>query len=613
MTLETSNTNEIHVPVLIVGGGGCGLSSSIFLSNLKIESLLVERYSKPSPMPKARYLNQRTMEIFRQHGVSAEIYKYAHTIGEHAKMRWCTTLHGDGPMDRRTLYEIDAFGSGTQYVRYSGDSPGMGVIYPLVRLEPLLRREADRRNPGKVVFNTEFLSLTQDKDSVKAVLLDRATGHTTLVHADYLIAADAGKTVGPIVGANLDGTRELAEMVTVYFKADLSQYIDDDGVMTFWFTNSEGDPSSWGSGVLGKLGPQNFDKNCEEWIFHFSFPPGQKNSTDPKDLVPRIRELLKVPDLEPEILGTGSWVVQGVVADRYRFGRVFLAGDAAHRHPPTTGLGLNSAIQDAHNLAWKLAMVLNGTADDSLLDTYEQERRPIAQRNVDWALFTFSNHRLTGPAIGMVPGDSEVTRKNFESLFAATEDGGARRKRFNDVMQVHATEFQAHDLELGFCYEEGALIPDGVAAPLRDPTGLVYIPTTRPGHHLPHAWLNKGGQTISSLDLSAAGRMVLIVGLKNSSWASAARLIAEKSGLGLDVVSVADGGDCIDDKLLWEKVSGITAGGAILVRPDQHVAWRSANSSENPEAELTKVLSTVLGKKLSEKSPPFGVLAKELA
>lgn len=591
---------DIQVPVLIVGGGGCGLTTSIALSNLGVESLLIEKHEKQSPMPKARYLNQRTMEVFRQLGVAQSVYERSVPLEFISKMRWCTSLGGDGEWDRKTLYDLEAWGGGSLAPVYQKDSPCKSTIYPQVRLEPLLKEKAETSALGTVRFGHELVSLEQDDNGVVATVRDRATQGTYRVKAKYLVAADAGKTVGPIVGAKLEGTPELLEMVTVYFKADLSAYIDDDHVSTFWFANPEGDTTAWGSGVLGKLGPTRFDRHSEEWMFHFSFKPNAQGQYDADTLIPRIRELLKIPDLNLELLGIGRWIVQGVLANRYRFGRVFLAGDAAHRHTPTTGLGLNSAVHDAQNLAWKLAMVIKGKAGDGLLDSYETERRPAAERNVNWALFTFGNHQSTGAAIGLIPGDIERSQANFKALLAATEDGEARRARFREVMHIHRTEYQAHDLEIGIRYDHGALILDGTPIPPRDPLGHHFVATTRPGHRMAHAWIDNNGRPVSTLDLARADGFVLITG-RPGVWEEAAHAASKALDIAVEVVAIADGSAHSDPQREWLRVREVADDGAVLLRPDHHVAWRCFNQPPGKDlpALLTGIVARILNRDLS--------------
>jgi 2,4-dichlorophenol 6-monooxygenase len=585
-----------ETPVLIVGGGGFGLATSIFLSNLGIDSVLVERHARPSPMPKARYLNQRTMEIFRQQGLADGIYARAVPIRHMSTTRWITSLGGDGPHDRKVLYEMDTFGGGALAAHYRANSPCESAIYPQVRLEPLMREHADGLRKGRLLFNHTLVGLEQDERGVTARVEDRESGEVHTVRARYAVAADGGKTVGAMLGAKLHGTPELMDMVTMYFRADLSRYIDNDDSFAYWMANPGGDTGSWGTGVLGKLGPTRFDRHSEEWMFHFSFKSDDPARFEEAALVPRMRALMKIPDLEPEVLAIGHWIVQGVLADRYRFGNVFLGGDAAHRHTPTTGLGLNSAIQDAHNIAWKLAMVLQGRASDALLDTYESERRPAAQRNVDWALFTFSNHQLTGAAIGLVPGDAERSRTNFEALLADTPDGESRRYRFREVMKLHNTEYHANDLEIGIQYELGALVPDGTPTTPRDPTGRHYVPTTRPGARLPHAWLERGEERVSTHDLVPRDGFVLLTGRRDSPWAQAAREAGEAMGVRIEVVAIGDGCAVKDTAHDWRRIREYGDDGALLVRPDQIVAWRAMDARVEPTRQLTAALRSVLRK-----------------
>ncbi|MFM2437309.1 MAG: FAD-binding monooxygenase [Actinomycetota bacterium] len=324
--------------------------------------------------------------------------------------------------------------------------------------------------------------------------------------------------------------------------------------------------------------------------------PGDPEQYDAATLVQRIRDLLQIPDLPVDLLGSAPWVAQGLLADRYRFGRVFLVGDSAHRHPPATGLGLNSGIQDVHNLAWKLAMVLQGFAGDGLLDTYETERRPIARRNVRWALLGFSNAQLTAPALGLVPGDPKTSRENLLALLADDDEGEARRARMVHVLDVNRIEFQANDLDIGLVYEQGALVPDGTARPPRDPFGFRNTKTTRPGHRLSHAWIVRDGAMVSTLDLVELLAFTLLVGGKADGWKEAAGAVATTLGVRIQVFAIGDAGSVIDRDHAWRRVRGHDDGGAVLVRPDHHVAWRAATRPNSPAADLEQALRQILGR-----------------
>lgn len=586
------HNNPIDIPVLIVGAGGFGLSASIFLADAGIESLVVERHPGPPINPKARYLNQRTMEIFRQHAIADRIYERSIPIDNFHRISWRTSLAGDGPLDRRTFYTTEAMGGGG-LTDYAKDSPCPSTIYPQMRLEPLLKAVHEQRG-GRLLYNHEFKALDQEPDGVVATVVDRATGKEIRVRAKYVVAADGGKTVGPMLGAKMEGVRDIASMVTVYFKADLSDWIDDDHVMSWWFCNPDSG-GSWSSGVLGKLGPTRFDRHSEEWMFHFGFRPDDPEQFEDAMLLPRIRELLRLPDFEPEILAVGRWKAEGVLVDRFRFGRVFLGGDAAHRHPPTTGLGLNSAVQDAQNLAWKLALVLRGHAPDALLDTYEEERRPVAKRNVDWALLTLNNHQLTDAAIGLVRTDPETSKRNFGALFAPTDDGASRRARLEHVMGVHAMEYQAHDLELGYSYASQSIQPDCSPPPPRDPWGRKFVPVARPGHRIPHVWVRKEeGVSVSSLDLVRPGRFLLLVAQSEAAWEQAAAQVLRTHGVAVDVAAISPDSRLSDAEHAWRDVAGIGPRGVVLVRPDQHVAWRAEIESGREAQALVAAVGSVL-------------------
>lgn len=593
---------DITVPVLIVGGGGCGLTTSILLSAHGIENHLIERHSSTSPLPKAHYLNQRTMEIFRQYGVADSIYEVGTPPSKMGKTRWVTSFGGNGELDGKTLFTLDSFGGGGLENKYAEDSPCLSSNYPQVRLEPLLRRHAEERARDSIFFERELVSFTQDAEGVTAVILERDTQQTYTVRANYMVAADGGKTVGPALGVKMEGPSGILDMVSTHFTADLSEYWEDDVLIT-WLLNPEG-AGSWHSGAMAAMGP-TWGKESEEFVIHFTFRPDDPARFDEDAIVPRLRELLKLPDLEPQVHKVSHWILEGVLADKYRVGRVFLAGDAAHRHPPTTGLGLNTAIQDAHNLAWKLAMVLRRDAGPALLDTYEPERRLVGMRNVDWAMFTFLNHAVIDSGLGLNPDQPLEQRiQVFHDFFSDSPMGETRRARAIEVANTQRTEVQAHDLEIGFSYAEGAVIPDGSIAPPRDPMGSVYHPTTRPGHRLPHAWVEHEGRTLSTHDFVATeGKYVLITGSDGGEWHASATRASKATGVPLEVVSINGSADLQDDPGIWSSRSEISATGAILVRPDNHVAWRQSSRIDSSEADLTQALQFLAFRQSATSTP----------
>ncbi|HEX4833745.1 MAG TPA: FAD-dependent monooxygenase [Trebonia sp.] len=580
---------EIEVPVLIVGGGGCGLAASVFLSDHGVDHLLVERHPDTSIVPKAHYLNQRTMEIFRQHGLDEEIFEVGAPLDKFGAITWITSLAGDQPLDGRMVHTMDAFGGGALRERFAEAGPILPVKLPQIRLEPILRRRAQERNPGRVLFSHELGDFTDHGDHVTAEVRNTVTGEVTTVKARYLVAADGGRTVGAKIGVEMQGIPKIATTTTAYFKADLSPWWVEGALIMHLLNPYRPELSN----NLIEMGP-SWGKACEEWVLHFT--PGAMAEYDEESLLAAIREALGLPGLELELLHATRWTVEGVVASHYRVGRVLIGGDAAHRQPPTVGLGLNSGIQDSHNLAWKLAMVLDGRASDSLLDTYESERRPVCQANVEWALSAANHHQgiLDGLGLGhRIPPARRLPA--FTTYFSDTPIGETARARAVEVFESHRGGCQAHDMEIGFSYEDGAVVPDGSEPARRVPLRDIYTPSTRPGNVLAHAWIERDGQRLSTHDLTGhSTRFALITGPDGAAWREAAAQVAEKFSVPIVVAAIGAGAAYGDADGRWAGVRQIGDDGAILVRPDNHVAWRSAGASESPVDALSSALARVL-------------------
>lgn len=586
---------EIEIPVLVVGGGGCGLALSVFLTDLGIRSLTVERNAQTTDHPRAHILNTRTMEIFQQHGMADEVYRQGTPAWGMERISFRTSLGGDGPLDRRRIGDLDAYGGGALRERYQADSAFRATNLPLMQLEPLLRSVADNRAPGQVRFHHEMLSFEQDDQGVVAQVRDHTREENYLVRARYLVAADGGKTVGRAVGAEMLGPRRLRRMVNTYFVGDLSPWIDDDGALMLYFINPDG-RGQWSGGGLVKTGPTRWDRHSESWVFMRELASDESDVIDETTVVMRMRELLRLPEsFQPQVRKIGRWDVEGVVAKRYRFGRVMLAGDAAHRHPPVSALGLNTAFGDAHNLAWKLALVLHGQAPDSLLDTYESERQPVGARVAEWALNGFRMRSLIDAAIGLSPGQTDANRMAFERLYSDTPGGATARAILAEAMNIQRIGPQAHDMEIGYAYERGALIPDGTPPVPRDPMAGLYRPSTRPGSRLPHAVLERAKEScsrISTHQLLRPGCFTLFGGAAH--WRSAARSAARRTGVAIDVAVISARGDYRDIEEQWASVREVGAAGAVLVRPDGHVAWRCMDRPADPAGALEQALGEIL-------------------
>lgn len=597
----------IKTDVLVVGAGGCGLNLSIFLGNMGVDFQTVERNTQLANLPKAHYLNQRTMEILRQHGVADDIYAMGTPPDNMSRAMWLTTLGGDGPHDRKVIFEMDGIGGtgDSQKAIYERDSACRSANLPLIRSEPIFKRHADKAAPGRLRFGHEMRAFTQDADGVTATICELASGEEFQIRAKYLVGADGGRSIGKTLGNKMVGPSGLAKNVTVHFSADLSKVLLDDRVMLHFFVH----PTRRGPLASGALVPAGGDdakwgRHSKEWIFHFMVAPDDPTRFDEPTVIQQIRDLLKLPGLGMQVHKISHWMIEAVLAEKYQFGRVLMAGDSVHRHPPASGLGLNTGIQDAHNIAWKLALVTRGQAGDGLLDSYESERRPIGSFNVAWALSSYWNHLLSAAsifaihpanvyeAVGQPDEDNEIS-----GLFANTPDGRMRRARMKDVFMTHRIEMFDHDVELGFVYERGALVADGTQVPERDPWGNEYRPTTRPGHRLPHAWLEMNGQRVSTHDLlDEKASFALIANHRGQAWCDAARAAAAQLGIKISTVRVAPDGEALDTDHTWAVLSQVGDDGAVLVRPDGMVAWRAKNIASDPAHVLRNALSAILSR-----------------
>lgn len=589
---------DYEVPILIVGGGASGLSSSIMLSDLGVDHILVERHPATSHAPKAHILNQRTMEIFRQMGIADDVLATG-SSGEYLQhATWRTSLGGSDVGDAQAFAQIKAWGGGHLAEKVAETGPVPPCSCHQIKLEPLLHRVAAERSKRPLLFHTEVSELVQTDDGVLSTLTNRTTGEQTTVLSTYVIAADSGRTVGPKFGVELEGSKHLQDNVSMHFSADLSPYLDDGTILNWMLNLSSSDSFGLASGVLV---PVERGRKSSQWVMHFAFPPDAVE-VDAELLSNRARTLLKLPDLEIEVHQVNHWILESVLASNFQTGPFFFVGDAAHKHPPTIGIGMNSAYGDTSNLVWKLAMVVKGQAGPELLDTYEPERRPVIQRNIDCASTTYYSHMLVNVAMGLMPGmDSDARKAAFEAFFSDTPEGARKRERAQIMIEdLLRMEFQAMALELGYNYESSAVVTG--SEPVRrqpDPTGCDYVPIPEPGHRLPHAWIKADGQDpVSTLDLTGAfERLVLITGADGSDWVAAAEAVSRDTGVEIAAVTIGGANGYADVDGTWAEVGGIGSNGALLVRPDNHIGWRSMESVGDAQSALLSAVNSMLSRK----------------
>ena len=399
-------TGRQRTEVLIVGGGGAGLTASMLLSRMGVEHLLVSSLPTTSVLPKAHVLGQRAMEVLDDCGVADAVYAVG-TPPEQLRRTAIYAGFAGHPDAGRVLSVQESWGGGGTDPDWVAASPKLTTNLPQIRLEPLMKARADELAPGRIRFHHELTGLQETDDGVVATVADLDLGVHYEVEARYVLACDGGRTVGRLVGIELEGLMEMNRTASVHMVADLSAWATEPDVLLRWVWC----PSNGKLAVLAPMGPTRWGGESEEWVVHLNYEFEDERAFDDDAVLEDLRVALGIGDHPIDVKLITRWTVGGVLADRFRRGRVFVVGDAAHRHPPTGGLGLVSAIHDAQNLCWKLALVLRGAAGEALLDTYEPERRPVDERNVRRSLENALGYVVMAQAMGVDdPGATEDER-----------------------------------------------------------------------------------------------------------------------------------------------------------------------------------------------------------
>ena len=311
----------------------------------------------------------------------------------------------------------------------------------------------------------------------------------------------------------------------------------------------------------------------------------------------RLRQMIGDADVDIQVKSTAVWTVNNMYATHMQKDRVFIMGDAAHRHPPSNGLGSNTSIQDAFNLAWKLAHVLKGKAGPALLDTYTEERAPVAKQIVKRANQSIGEFGRIFEALGLTDTvDPVKMQANMDARCDASPSAEEQRRRLRDAIAFKKYEFDCHGVEMNQRYDSAAVVRDGQEAPAPLPDmELNYQPTTWPGARLPHAWVFRDtGEKVSTLDLCGKGRFTLLTSIGGEAWARAAETVGAELGLDLAVHVIGPRRPIQDHLGEWARLREVGDTGVVMTRPDQHVCYRAAAMAADPEAELRRVLGAIL-------------------
>jgi 2,4-dichlorophenol 6-monooxygenase len=580
-----SPDNKFQTDVLVVGTGPMGATTALALATYGVRVLVVNRYNWTANTPRAHITNQRAVEVLRDLGVEQEVRLEATPWEWMGDTLFTTSLAGP------EIARLRTWGTGDERIGdYLQGSPCSMLDLPQDKMEPLLVKNAAARG-ANFSFNTEYISHVQDATGVTVQLRDLQTGREYEVRARYLVGADGARSkVMDDAGLQLEGQLARAATAYVLFRADLTRYVAHRPSILYWIVTSNAAFGEIGMGLLRAIEPWN------QWIagWGFDFTKGEPDFS-PEEVKRRVRLLVGDPELEIEINTTSVWHVNQAHAPVYSKGRVFCGGDAVHRHPPSSGLGSNTCMQDAFNLAWKLAYVVKGHAGEGLLDSYTLERAPVGKQIVARA----NQSRLDYAPLNRCFRDTDApdpVAAGLEKLADPGPEGVARRSALAEALKLKNYEFNAQGVELNQRCVSAAVVPEPDSTEevwKRDPQ-LYLQPTTRPGAKLPHAWLvGDDGRRVSTLDLVGKGRFSLVTGIAGRAWADAA---AELGLPFLQTVVIGVPG-ALDSYCNWHAVREIDEAGALLVRPDGVVAWRQRSGVakvSQAKRELQQALASIL-------------------
>jgi putative polyketide hydroxylase len=499
--------------VIIIGGGPVGLSAAICLANQGIKSILIEKHSATTNHPKARGVNCRSMELFRSWGLEDQIKQYQ-MPRESYRFMWLEDFQG------KEITRVQAT------VDYSSYSPTENAIIAQDDVEEELFKKAQSMPLIDLRFNTEMIHASQGENQATVEILNRNTNQQETLSAQFLIAADgANSSLRKLFNVEMEGIDNLGVFCNIYCEMNLDKYLEHRPSAGFMLTR----PDLRGTFVLSK-------KGLKKWLIGVrigSNPHLTKESFTDEFCIDYVKKVINEPEVEPRLINKAFWTMAALIAKQYRVGRVFFAGDAAHRLPPTGGFGMNTGIQDIHNLAWKLAMVLRGQADESLLDTYFTERVQIAKTNTSWSI---------------------ENARRFETIFTALAKNDLAA--FEEALKDQAHHINNILLDLGFVYGSEYQVEDS------------YKPSGKIGARAPHCWILQNDEQISTLDLYDK-QFVLVCHPEARHWQSKFHQFPCK------IITIGEQGEYSDKNHDFLEKYEISKQGAVLVRPDGHIAWLS--------------------------------------
>ncbi|KAI0427918.1 FAD binding domain-containing protein [Xylaria sp. FL1042] len=591
----------IQTDVLIVGAGPAGASLACFLTKYGVTGLIISKTSSTARTPRAHYTSNATFECLRDAGLEDECRNVS-TPKELIKFyRFCHTMAGKELS--RSYY---AGNDPNRVGEYKRTTPCEQADLPQSTLEPILLRVATQ-NGFKLRWDYEFLTCREDAESgkVHSVIKDKLSGGVLTVVSNYVCGADGAKSVvARELQLPFQDTPGGGFALNVWFEADLSRIMTHSpGLIHMLIKPDKVQPDYCAIAITRQVKP------FSEWVISMLAKPGVTEITAPEsEIIEHVKDLIGDASIEVKVKSMSTWSIKDCYAEQYSRGNVFCLGDAVHRHPPFNGLGSNTCIQDAYNLAWKIGYVRKGLASPSLLETFSAERQPVGKAVVRRANKTGGIHGQLFAMMGVFEPDLTKKRQILDRLEEDTEEGAVARAEFQRIIESLDSERHGFGVEMNQLYKSQAVWADDEPSPppyFSNPeeADLHYLESTYPGFRLPHAWLRASNATpsdslVSTHDLAGKGRFTLFTGIGGKArWVQGAERV--RRDLSVDIIVYSIGGEDYSDVFYdWSKKRGVSQKGAILVRPDRFVAWRSSDGEQGSEdcgIKLVKVMSCILG------------------
>ncbi|KAI1265389.1 FAD binding domain-containing protein [Xylariaceae sp. FL1019] len=593
---------SIETDILIVGAGPAGASLACFLTQYRVTGLIISKASSTARTPRAHYTNNATFECLRDAGLESECRKVA-TPKELIKYyRFCDTLAGE-EFSRSHYGGNDPDREG----EYRKATPCAQADIPQSILEPILVQKATQ-NGFKIRWDYEFITCWENAETgkVHATVKDLLSGQEITIVSNYLCGADGARSV-VARDLQLPFTEKPGGgfALNIWFEADLSHLMSEaPGLIHMLVLAGKPQPDYCAVTVARQVEPYN------KWVFSMLAKPGITEVTASREeIIQHVQNLIGDPSVKVDVKGMSTWSIQDCYAEQYSQGRVLCLGDAVHRHPPFNGLGSNTCIQDAYNLAWKIGFVRNGLASPSLLDSFNAERQPVGKAVVKRANFTGTMHIKVFSLLSVFEPEVHKKRKMLELFHEDSEEGSQTRAAFQGLIEALDSERHGFGVEMNHVYQSQAVWTDDEQGPPPswdnpDDAALHYLESTYPGFRLPHAWLRatRAGPSepmISTHDLAGQGLFVIFTGIGGKSkWTEAAERVRKSLSVDIPVYSI--GGEGYRDVFYaWTKKREVSEKGAVLIRPDRFVAWRCmGNEPDSAECgeKLLQVMSRILGR-----------------